>query len=145
MSKDLEWKFLNYILFTLMWLFLRFPCHFLGAVRSAPAFNPWWFCYTSSHILHTTGTVSYCACMKIEHFEKYCNLSVIHTLCIHYTNAAANLSSGYSKYAKVARVYYFCTIIALRTSLCMREHSVGCINTCMGLINFLGNFLFWII
>ena len=34
----------------------------------------------------------------------------IHTLCVHYTHAAANLNSGYSKYAKVARVNYFCTI-----------------------------------
>ena len=39
----------------------------------------------------------------------------IHTLRIHYAHAAANLNSGYSKYAKVARVHYFCTI-ALRTS-----------------------------
>ena len=39
----------------------------------------------------------------------------IHTLRVHYAYAAANLNSGYSKYAKVARVHYFCTI-ALRTS-----------------------------
>ena len=39
----------------------------------------------------------------------------IHTLRVHYAHAAANLNSGYSKYAKVARVHYFCTI-ALRTS-----------------------------
>ena len=38
-----------------------------------------------------------------------------HTLCVHNAHAAANLNSGYSKYAKVARVHYFCTI-ALRTS-----------------------------
>ena len=38
-----------------------------------------------------------------------------HTLRAHYAHAAANLNSGYSKYAKVARVHYFCTI-ALRTS-----------------------------
>ena len=43
-----------------------------------------------------------------------CVLS-IHTLRVHYAHAAANLNSGYSKYAKVARVHYFCTI-ALRTS-----------------------------
>ena len=43
-------------------------------------------------------------------------LSHIHTLGVHYAHAAANLNSGYSKYAKVARVHYFCTI-ALRTSL----------------------------
>ena len=40
----------------------------------------------------------------------------MHTLRVHYAHAAANLTSGYSKYAKVARVHYFCTI-ALRTSL----------------------------
>ena len=39
----------------------------------------------------------------------------IHTLRILYAHAVANLNSGYSKYAKVARVHYFCTI-ALRTS-----------------------------
>ena len=39
----------------------------------------------------------------------------IHTLRVHYAHAAANLNSGYSKYAKVAHVHYFCTI-ALRTS-----------------------------
>ena len=32
-------------------------------------------------------------------------LTVIHTLREHYAYAAANLTSGYSKYAKVARVY----------------------------------------
>ena len=42
-------------------------------------------------------------------------LSYIHTLRVHYAQTAANLNSGYSKYAKVARVHYFCTI-ALRTS-----------------------------
>ena len=41
---------------------------------------------------------------------------MIHTLHVHYAHtAAANLNSGYSKYAKVARVHYICTI-ALRTS-----------------------------
>ena len=39
----------------------------------------------------------------------------IHTLRVHYAHAVANLNSGYSKYAKVAHVHYFCTI-ALRTS-----------------------------
>ena len=42
-------------------------------------------------------------------------LYTIHTLRVHYAHAAANLNSGYTKYAKVARVHYFCTI-ALRTS-----------------------------
>ena len=41
-------------------------------------------------------------------------LKHIHTLRVHYAHAAPNLNSGYSKYAKVARVHYFCTI-ALRT------------------------------
>ena len=39
----------------------------------------------------------------------------IHALRVHYAHAAANLNSGYSKYAKVVRVHYFCTI-ALRAS-----------------------------
>ena len=43
------------------------------------------------------------------------SLNLIHTLRVHYAHAAANLISGYSKYAKVVRVHYFCTI-ALRTS-----------------------------
>ena len=42
-------------------------------------------------------------------------ISDIHTLRVHYAHAAANLNSGYSKYEKVVRVHYFCTI-ALRTS-----------------------------
>ena len=37
-------------------------------------------------------------------------LECIHTLRVYYTHAAANLNSGYSKYAKVARVHYFCTL-----------------------------------
>ena len=41
-------------------------------------------------------------------------LHYIHTLRVHYAHVAANLNSGYSKYAKVVRVHYFCTI-ALRT------------------------------
>ena len=42
-------------------------------------------------------------------------LCAIHTLRVHYAHVAANLNSGYSKYAKVACVHYFCTI-ALQTS-----------------------------
>ena len=63
----------------------------------------------------------------------------IHTLRVHYAHAAANLNLGYSKYAKVARVHYFCTI-ALRTSravLTLREHRVGLIYASVGLIYFL--------
>ena len=37
-------------------------------------------------------------------------LMQIHTLRVHYARAAANLNSEYSKYAKEARVHYFCTI-----------------------------------
>ena len=54
-------------------------------------------------------------CMK-QFCLVYCScLYIIHTLRVHYAHAAANLNSEYSKYAKVARVLYFCTI-ALRTS-----------------------------
>ena len=38
----------------------------------------------------------------------------VYTLHLHCMHAAANLNSGYSKYEKVARVHYFCTM-ALRT------------------------------
>ena len=42
-----------------------------------------------------------------------------HTLRVYYAHAAANLNSGYTKYAKVARVHYFC-IIALRIPYAQR-------------------------
>ena len=35
---------------------------------------------------------------------------LFHTLWVHYAHAAANLNWPYSKYTKVARVHYFCTI-----------------------------------
>ena len=38
------------------------------------------------------------ACCYLQHF---------HSLRVHYAHAAANLNSGYSKYAKVARVHYY--------------------------------------
>ena len=34
----------------------------------------------------------------------------IHKLHVPYAYVAANLNSGYSKYTKVARMHYFCTI-----------------------------------
>ena len=46
------------------------------------------------------------------------SLIIIHTFRVHYGHAADNLNSGYSKYAKVARVHYFCTF-ALETSRAM--------------------------
>ena len=52
--------------------------------------------------------------LSIISFIHWCILIYIHTLRVHYAHTAANLNSGYSKYAKVARVHYFCTI-ALRT------------------------------
>ena len=54
--------------------------------------------------------------VSIEHTWNICNdvLLMIHTLRIHYAHAAANLNSGYSNYAKVVRMHYFCTIV-LRT------------------------------
>ena len=39
-----------------------------------------------------------------------------HTLRVHYMHAAANLNSGYSKYAKVRACALFFFTIALRTS-----------------------------
>ena len=39
---------------------------------------------------------------------------VVHMLRVHSSHAAANLNWWYSKYSKVARVHYFCSI-ALRT------------------------------
>ena len=38
-------------------------------------------------------------------------LITIHTFCIHYVHASANLNWQYSKYAKVAHMHYFCTIV----------------------------------
>ena len=42
--------------------------------------------------------------------ENACTVRQIHTLRVHYAHVAANLNTGYSKYAKVAHVHYFCTI-----------------------------------
>ena len=42
-------------------------------------------------------------------------LLISNSLRVHYVHAAANLDSGYSRYAKVARVHDFCTL-AFRTS-----------------------------
>ena len=41
-------------------------------------------------------------------------LTLIHTLRVQYVHDAATLNFGLSKYAKVARMHYFCTI-ALQT------------------------------
>ena len=60
---------------------------------------------------------------------------LIHTLRVYNAHAAANLNSGYSKYAKVARVHYFCTI-ALGTPSRARECRVVCIHARVGLIHF---------
>ena len=54
-------------------------------------------------------------CLFHRYSQTLCILVTIHTLRVHYAHAAANLNKGYSKYAKVAHVHYFCTI-ALRTS-----------------------------
>ena len=51
----------------------------------------------------------------LPYFFQLHELKNFHALRVHYAHAAANLNSGYPKYAKVARVHYFCTI-ALRTS-----------------------------
>ena len=48
----------------------------------------------------------------------------IHTLRVHYAHAVANLNSGYSKYAKVSHVHYFCTI-ALRTTRAVLTRAWG--------------------
>ena len=48
--------------------------------------------------------------MSVQHNQEVCSaikLNEIHTLRVHYAHTAANLNSGYSKYAKVARVHYF--------------------------------------
>ena len=69
-----------------------------------------WICKASQNILQI---VSYFFFYTLHSYGK-CLLG-IHTLRVHYAHAVANLNYGYSKYAKVARVHYFCTI-ALRTS-----------------------------
>ena len=51
-----------------------------------------------------------------EDRKNYLQLSTftyLHTLYVNYVHAPANLNSRYSKYMKVARAHYFCTI-ALR-------------------------------
>ena len=42
---------------------------------------------------------------------KQCAMFNSYTLRTHYAHAAANLNWRYSKYAKVARVHYFCTLL----------------------------------
>ena len=54
-------------------------------------------------------------CTSFKNVQNRFWLLGIHTLHVHYAHTAANLNSGYSKYGKVARMHYFCTI-ALRTS-----------------------------
>ena len=73
--------------------------------------------YAQKFPLHTKVLVS-----QDDQIHSYCIIlqlavciKTIHKLRVHYAHAAANLNSGYSRYAKVARVHYFCTI-ALRTS-----------------------------
>ena len=84
--------------------------------------------------------------LNVNDFVATTSLFDIHTLRVHYAHAAANLNSGYSKYAKVARVHYFCTI-ALRTSravLTQRERRVGLIYASVGLIYFLNGQLYYV-
>ena len=61
------------------------------------------------------------------------------TLLVHYAHAAANLNSGYSKYAKVGRMHYFCTITLRTSPVLMRawaSHRVD-LYVSVGLIYFL--------
>ena len=59
-------------------------------------------------------------------------LNSIHTLRVHSAHAAANLNSGYSKYAKVARVHYFVQLHSEHPAQCWRERELR-----VGLIYFL--------
>ena len=54
----------------------------------------------------------------LQHARSY-ELNLIHTLRVHYAHAEANLNSGYSKCAKVARVHFF--FVQLHS-----EHLVQC-------------------
>ena len=61
----------------------------------------------------------------------------IHTLRVHLdAHAAANLNSGKSKYAKVARMHYFCTV-ALQTHYASVSVAKGCIHARVELIHLL--------
>ena len=62
----------------------------------------------------------------IHILNKFQMIKHIDSLRVDYARAAANLNSGYSKYAKVARLYYFCTNFTPNT-LRARGRSVGCI------------------
>ena len=88
--------FLCFVLF-----FVLFFCSVLFSLLCYVLF----FVFSFNICFSLTGNFSLCESI----------FKLIHTLRIHYAHAAANLNSGYSKYAKVARVHYFCTI-ALRTS-----------------------------
>ena len=75
-------------------------------------------------------------------FKPHTVLLPIHTLRVHYAHAAANLNSGYSKYAKVARVHLHSEHLAQ----CWRERErrVGLIYGSAGLIYFLNGQLHFV-
>ena len=85
---------------------INFSFHFLG--------NMFFQALSAFHLCQPTSILLLKISMRLDFYGKNL-LSFVHTLCIHCAHAAANLNSGYSKYTKVARVHYFCTI-ALRTS-----------------------------
>ena len=62
-----------------------------------------------------------------QDFTPPVSLTNFHALCVHYANDPANLNSGYSKYAKAARVHYYCTV-ALQTPYARMSAGVGCIH-----------------
>ena len=72
-------------------------------------------CSTSFSTQQQSDYINFNLALQQCYFPSCTYIMSIHTLRVHYVHAAANLNSGYSKYAKVARVHYFCTI-ALRTS-----------------------------
>ena len=71
-----------------------------------------WFLYWIVYLWSTK--IIQCSCNNVSNTRNKF-LLIIHTFRVHYAHTAANLNSGYSRYAKVARVHYFCTI-ALRIS-----------------------------
>ena len=97
-------------------------------------------CKGYKFILTQWGEQEYLQVLQLSYWlyiptsERSCNLAAvqgaswdIHTLRIHYVHAAANLNSSYSKYAKVARMHYFCTI-ALQTPYARVSVALGAIS-----------------
>ena len=81
--------------------------------------------------------IYFCEWNETNPMHAHCILIIIHTLRVHYMLAAANLNSGYSKYAVVARTrIIFVQLHSKHLAQCWRERErrIGLIYASVGLI-----------